>query len=118
MRLRRPPRILRDERDLGVTGGIRGYAVRMSETLAFTGKIVNPEWMPAWAVVEVPGSQDFFGHGKSVKAATTLDGIAVTSALMPTGQGYHFISVSAALRKKLGKDVGDAVEVRIERAPQ
>ncbi len=87
----------------------------MSDELAFTGTIVNPEWMPSWSVVEVPGSHDFFGHGKSVKANTTLDGIEVTSALMPTGQGYHFISVSAALRKKLGKGVGDEVQVRITR---
>jgi hypothetical protein len=87
----------------------------MPDALAFSGTIVNPVWMPTWSVIEVPDSQEFFGHGKSVKANTTVDGIAVTSALMPTGQGHHFISVSAALRKKLGKDVGDQVDVRIER---
>ena len=57
----------------------------MTDALAFTGIIVNPEWMPAWSVIEVLGSRDFFGHGKSVKANTTVDGIEVTSALMPTG---------------------------------
>lgn len=87
----------------------------MSDELTFRSTIVNPEWMPAWSVIEVPGSQDFFGTGKSVKADTTVDGVAVTSALMPTGQGHHFISVSAALRKKLGKEVGDEVEVRMRR---
>ncbi len=87
----------------------------MSDALTFTGTIVNPEWMPTWSVIEVLGSHDFFGHGKSVKANATVDGVAVTSALMPTGQGHHFISVSAALRKKLGKGVGDEVDVRIER---
>jgi len=87
----------------------------MTDTLAFTGTIVNPEWMPTWSVVEILGSHDFFGHGKSVKAEVTLDGIAVTSALMPSGQGHHFISVSAALRKKLGKGAGDEVEVRISK---
>ncbi|HRP98873.1 MAG TPA: DUF1905 domain-containing protein [Terrimesophilobacter sp.] len=87
----------------------------MTDALEFTGEITNPEWMPTWSVIEVPGSKEFFGHGKSVKAPTTVDGVLVTSALMPTGQGDHFISVSAALRKKLGKDVGDTVVVRIER---
>lgn len=87
----------------------------MSNKLAFTGTIVNPEWMPTWSVIEVLDSHDFFGHGKSVKANTTLDGIAVTSALMPSGKGHHFISVSAALRKKLGKGVGDDVHVVIAR---
>lgn len=87
----------------------------MPDSLAFTSTIVNPEWMPSWSVIEVPGSEAFFGTGKSVRADTTVDGVAVTSALMPTGQGHHFISVSAALRKKLGKGVGDQVDVRIAR---
>ncbi|PPF45494.1 DUF1905 domain-containing protein [Pseudoclavibacter sp. AY1F1] len=87
----------------------------MTDKLVFTGSIVNPEWMPSWSVIEVPGSKEFFGNGKSVKAATTVDGVVVTSALMPTGQGNHFISVSAALRKKLKKDVGDSVDVVIGR---
>lgn len=85
----------------------------MSDALDFTGTIVNPEWMPTWSVIEVPGSKEYLGHGKSVRADVTVDGVTVTSALMPTGQGDHFISVSAALRKKLGKGVGDAVEVRV-----
>jgi hypothetical protein len=87
----------------------------MSDALEFSARIVNPEWMPSWAVIEVPDSQAFFGHGKSVRANTIVDSVPVTSALMPTGQGHHFISVSAALRKKLGKGVGDRVAVRIER---
>tara|TARA_R110002124_G_scaffold36536_9_gene117672 strand:+ start:87 stop:350 length:264 start_codon:yes stop_codon:yes gene_type:complete len=87
----------------------------MADNLNFTGTIINPEWMPSWSVIEIPGSKDFFGTGKSVKATAAVDGIAVTSALMPTGHGNHFISVSAALRKKLKKDVGDEVQVHIER---
>ena len=81
----------------------------------FTGRIVNPEWMPGWAVIEVPGSNALLGTGKAVKVEGTVDGVAITSALMPTGQGQHFVSVSAALRKKLGKDVGDEVVVRLAR---
>lgn len=79
--------------------------------MQLTARIVRPDWMPSWSVIELPGSNDFFGTGKSVKADVTVDGVEVTSALMPTGQGHHFISVSAALRTKLGKDVGDEVEV-------
>jgi len=88
----------------------------MTDSLEFIGEIVHPEWMLKWSVIEVPGSKEFFGTGNSVKAPATVDGVQVTSALMPTGQGHHFISVSAALRKKLGKDVGDTVEVKITRA--
>ncbi len=50
----------------------------MSDELAFTATIVNPEWMPTWSVVEVLGSHEFFGHGRSVKASTMLDGVEVT----------------------------------------
>ncbi|MBH0009735.1 DUF1905 domain-containing protein [Salinibacterium sp. SWN1162] len=89
----------------------------MPENLDFSATIVNPEWMPSWSVIEVPVSKEFFGTGKTVKPNTTVDGVAVTSALMPTGQGGHFISVSAALRKKLKKDVGDEVHIHIEREP-
>jgi hypothetical protein len=87
----------------------------VSDALEFTSTIVNPDWMPSWAVIEVPDSQAFFGTGKSVRADVTVDAVPVTSALMPTGQGHHFISVSAALRKKLGKGVGDQVAVRVAR---
>ena len=81
--------------------------------MELTTRIVNPDWMPSWAVIELPGSNDLLGTGKSVKTDATVDGVEVTSALMPTGQGHHFISVSAALRKKLGKGVGDDVVVKI-----
>jgi hypothetical protein len=57
-----------------------------------------------------------FGAQYTVTMADTMvDGVAVTSALMPTGQGNHFVSVSAALRKKLATGVGDELEVHITR---
>ena len=83
------------------------------EPVEIHGRIVNPDWMPSWAVIELPGSNELLGTGKSVKTDAAVDGVEVTSALMPTGQGHHFISVSAALRKKLGKGVGDDVVVKI-----
>jgi hypothetical protein len=82
--------------------------------LTFTAPIVNPDWMASWAVIEVPGSKEFLGTGNSIKVTGTVDGVPIPSALMPTGQGHHFISFSAALRKKLGKDVGDDVDVHID----
>ena len=66
-----------------------------------------------WSCVEMPGSAEFFGTGKSVRVTGTIDGIAVTGGFMPTGTGGHMFSVSAKLRKKLGKDVGDEVVMRL-----
>ena len=91
------------------------YTVHMTDELAFSSIIVNPEWMPTWAVIEVPGSKEFLGTGNSIRVKGTVDGAPIPAALMPSGQGYHFISLSKAFRKQLGKDVGDAVEVSITR---
>jgi len=66
-----------------------------------------------WSCVEVPDSVELFGTGKTVKVVASVDGEPVTAGLMPTGTGGHMLSISAKLRKKLGKDIGDPVTVRI-----
>jgi len=67
-----------------------------------------------WACVEMPGSADFFGTGKAVKVDAEVDGLALENVgLMVTGRGGHMLSLNAKVRKKLGKDVGDTVEVRL-----
>ncbi|MFF1254184.1 DUF1905 domain-containing protein [Pseudarthrobacter sp. NPDC058329] len=66
-----------------------------------------------WSCVEVPDSKELFGTGKAVKVAASIDGEPVAVALMPTGMGGHMLSISAKLRKKIGKDVGDEVAVII-----
>ena len=66
-----------------------------------------------WSCVEMPGSAAFFGTGRSVKVVGTIDGQPIASAFMPTGTGGHMLSVSAKLRAKLGKKIGDVVTVRL-----
>ncbi|WP_411700522.1 DUF1905 domain-containing protein [Conyzicola sp.] len=66
-----------------------------------------------WACVEVPGSAELLGTGRSVKVVATVDGEPLTAGLMPTGSGGHMLSISAKLRKKLGKNIGDSVTVRL-----
>lgn len=66
-----------------------------------------------WACVEMPDSTEFFGTGRSVKVAGTVDGVPIASAFMPTGAGGHMISLNAALRKRLGKDLGDEVTIHL-----
>lgn len=69
-----------------------------------------------WSYVEVPGSIELFGTGKSVRVDATVDGIEVLNmGLMPTGVGGHMLSISAKLRKRLGKDIGDNVDVHLSR---
>ena len=68
-----------------------------------------------WPCVELPGSQEIFGTGKSVKVEGTVDGLPLTSAFMPTGSGGHMVSISAKLRKQLGKGVGETVTIHLSK---
>ncbi len=65
-----------------------------------------------WSAIEVPGSAELFGSLRAVRVDATVDDVRVDDiGLMPTGSGELMLSVSAALRRKLGKDVGDQVRV-------
>ena len=66
-----------------------------------------------WSCVDMPGSVGYFGTGKSVKVVATVDALAITAAIMPTGTGGHMLSIRAKLRKKLGKEIGDIVAVHL-----
>ena len=81
--------------------------------LAFTGPIGVMVRGDVWPCVEVPGSVEMFGTGKAVKVVASVDDEPLTIALMPTGSGGHMISISAKLRKKLRKEIGDDVTVRM-----
>lgn len=67
-----------------------------------------------WSCVEMPGSAELFGTGKSVRVDAIVDGIELTNVgLMVTGTGGHMLSLNAALRKALGKGIGDTVEITL-----
>lgn len=69
-----------------------------------------------WACVEMPNSTAFFGTGRSVRVDLTVDELPMQDVgMMVTGTGGHMVSLSAAVRRKLGKDVGDTVTVHLER---
>lgn len=54
-------------------------------------------------------------HFGVVKVNGLLDGVAFENrTLMSMGQGQRFVSVSAELRKQLGKQAGDVVRLRLE----
>lgn len=77
----------------------------------FTGTIGVDVKGKIWSCVEMPGSAEFFGTGKAVKVVATVDDEPITAGLMPTGTGGHMLSISAKLRKRLGKEIGDSVTV-------
>lgn len=83
--------------------------------LTFTAPIGVTVKGDEWSCVEVPDSKELFGTGKAVKVSARVDGEPLVVALMPTGAGGHMLSISAKLRKKIGKDIGDAVTVSISK---
>jgi hypothetical protein len=69
-----------------------------------------------WNCVEMPGSAEFFGTKRAVRVDALVDDVALDNVgMMVTGTGGHMISLSAKVRTKLGKGLGDDVTVRLMR---
>jgi hypothetical protein len=69
-----------------------------------------------WSCVEIPGSAEFFGTGKTVRVDALIDDVKLENVgAMVTGTGAHMVSLNATVRKSLGKDIGDTVAVTITR---
>ena len=82
----------------------------------FSGPIGVDVKGEVWSCVEVPGSAELFGTKRAVRVDAVVDGVPVPNVgLIVTGNGGHMLSLSKALRAKLGKDLGDTVTVRLER---
>ena len=82
----------------------------------YTGHIGVTVKGEVWSAVEIPGSAQLFGNLRATRVDLRIDDVLIEDlGLMPTGSGELMISVSAALRKKLKKDVGSSVQVTLLR---
>ncbi len=69
-----------------------------------------------WSCVEIPDSAEFFGTGRTVRVDAAIDDVVLENVgAMVTGTGGHMVSLSGKARKKLGKEIGDPVQVAITR---
>jgi len=87
-----------------------------AEQLSFRTTIGVEVKGETWSCIEIPGSAEFFGTGKTVRVDDRVDDVVLENVgAMVTGTGGHMVSLNAKIRRQLAKDIGDTVEVTISR---
>lgn len=77
------------------------------------------EKMGSWVVVKVPFDvKKTYGSAGYVRVKVTIEHLSLKTSLMPMGEGVHCFPVKADMRKEMGKNSGDTVNVVLEKDPE
>lgn len=64
-----------------------------------------------WACVQIPGSAELCGTGKSVGVAATVNGHPYEASMLPIGGGVHMLPLRAPFRRQLKLELGDEIDL-------